>query len=393
MGWAGAIEAAEKGKVSEKIGKPLTAAMDAAKNKQLDTALAKVKEAEVVEKKTPFEQFKINETLAYIYTLQKKYAETAVTYEKILATPQFLTPEQAQAYPRTVIQMYAAAQQYPKVIETAKPWLQSKPNDTDILTLLGQAYYSTKDHKLCYQTFSAAAAAAEKAGNKPNESWLDYVRTCAGAIDDDNAETQAYEKLARYYPKPDYWRPYLDRLSRGRHSDLAEFNWGRLKHDTGAMKNADEYTIFAQLAIVQYGAPGEAVKVLEDGFNKKILGVDKTSAARQQNTLVRAKEAAQADKTRMAQLSGAADQDATGQASVDLGTIHFGNGQYDQAITFLEKGIKKGGVKELANTKLILGIAQLRKGEKEAARATFKSVSSDQDLGKVAAAWMIRSYN
>src|SRR5712671_7243473 len=68
----------EQPKVSEKVGKPLTAALDAAKNKQFDVALAKAKEAEA-EKKTAFEQFKINETLAYIYNGQKKFAELAAT--------------------------------------------------------------------------------------------------------------------------------------------------------------------------------------------------------------------------------------------------------------------------------------------------------------------------
>src|SRR5215831_8043002 len=83
-------------KVSEKVGKPLSAALDAAKNKQYDVALAKAKEAEA-EKKTPYEQYKINETLAFIYGAQKKYPELAATYEKMLEAPQFLTPEQAQA--------------------------------------------------------------------------------------------------------------------------------------------------------------------------------------------------------------------------------------------------------------------------------------------------------
>src|SRR5689334_10103097 len=111
IGGATTVIAAEKGKVSEKVGKPLAAALDAVKGKQLDTALAKAKEADAIGQKTPFEQFKVNETLAYIYTQQKKYAEAAAIYEKMLAAPQFLTPEQVQSYPKAIVQFYANANQ------------------------------------------------------------------------------------------------------------------------------------------------------------------------------------------------------------------------------------------------------------------------------------------
>ena len=392
LGTACAADKKEQPKVSEKVGKPLTAALDAAKNKQFDVALAKTKEAEA-EKKTPFEQFKINETLAFIYGSQKKYTELATTYEKMLEAPQFLTPEQLQSYPKSIAQLYASTQQNAKAIEYAKKLLQEKPNDTEMLAMLGQIYYNTKDNKGCLQTFSNAIAVAEKAGGKPAEAWLQFARTCANSVGDDNAETQAYEKLVRFYPKPDYWQAYLRRTSKEDRSSIASFNWLRLMGDTGALKQADDYMTYAQQAIAEFGVPCEAVRVLEDGFNKKVLGVDEKVKARHTNTLVKAKEAAQSDKARLSQLTSEAESDATGQKNVDAGMIYFGCGQYDQAIAQLDKGIKKGGAKEIANAKLALGIAQLRKGERDVARATFKSVASDQVLGKVAAAWTVRSYN
>ena len=57
-----------------------------------------------------------------------------------------------------------------------------------------------------------------------------------------------------------------------------------------------------------------------------------------------------------------------------------------------DKG-KKGGGKSPSNAKLVLGIAQLHKGDRESARSTFKSLSNDKALGKVASVWTLRSYN
>ena len=55
------------------------------------------------------------------------------------------------------------------------------------------------------------------------------------AVGDENVETQTYEKLVRYYQKPDYWAVYLRRASREDRTELGGFNWLRLMGDTGAL--------------------------------------------------------------------------------------------------------------------------------------------------------------
>jgi tetratricopeptide (TPR) repeat protein len=209
--------------VNPKVGAALQAALAAGKNKQFDVALAKVKEAEGA-KTNSFEQFKINETLAFIYNSQKNYAALAGIYEKQLEMPQFLTPEQAQTYPKLVSQICFSAQQYGKSIEYSKRWLESKPNDTEMTALLGQAYYFTKDNKLCKDTLNNAISVAERAGNKPVESWLQTMQACASNLNDETLVAQADEKLSRYYSKPEYWSRYVKRAARNEKSDLANFH-------------------------------------------------------------------------------------------------------------------------------------------------------------------------
>ncbi|HYM35084.1 MAG TPA: tetratricopeptide repeat protein, partial [Steroidobacteraceae bacterium] len=331
--------------INLEMGPPLKAAVEAAKNRQFDVALAKLKEAEA-KRKTAYEQFVVNQTLASIYGGQQKFAELAAIQEKLLETPQFMAPEQAQGIVKSIAQSYSRTPQTAKTIEYSKRWLQDRPNDTDILQTLGQTYYTAKDYKLCHQTFATAVSIAEKGGNKPAENWLRFSQTCAGDAGDDGAEAQAFEKLARYYPKPEYWQAYLRRMQRADKADVAKFNWLRLMGETSSLKDAEDYMIYARLAITDYGVACEAVKVLDEGFSRKILGADQNAKARQQNTLNKAKEQVQADKARLAQLATDADKDTTGQTNFDLGMIYFGCGQYDQALSNLEKSLKKGGLKE-----------------------------------------------
>ncbi len=394
--FAPAVAAAEKKdqqKVSEKVGKPLAAALEAAKSKQFDVAMSKIKDAEAVEKKTPFEQFKINEILAFIYANQKKYLDLAAIYEKNLDTPQFLPPEQADTLPKTIAQIYYQAQQYPKSIEYNKRWLKSHPNDTEMLGLLGQTYYLVKDMKQCKDAMGSAVSTAEKAGEEPKEVWLQVAQACAVGLGDEDAITSAYEKLIRYHPKADYWDRYLKRVSRNERSDAVMFQWFRLMNDVGVLKEAPEYVEYAQLALVTFAMPGEAARVVEKGFSTGTLGSIEKDKARQQNLLEKAEAAAKKDKATIPQLIPEAEKATNGGADVGLGLAYFSFEQYDQAIQSLERGLKKGGVKDEATARLTLGIAQFKKGQRDQARASFHAIPKNSPLAPVVAAWILRSYN
>ena len=66
------------------VGEPLKKAQEAMAKKQWDTALAEIKKAQAVEKKTPFEAYQIDEFLGYVLIQQKKYGEAAPVFERML---------------------------------------------------------------------------------------------------------------------------------------------------------------------------------------------------------------------------------------------------------------------------------------------------------------------
>src|ERR1044072_1329764 len=68
-----AVEAADKPKVSKAVGEPLKKAQEAMGKKQFDVALQEINKAKAVEKRTPFEDYQIDEFLGYILIQQKKY--------------------------------------------------------------------------------------------------------------------------------------------------------------------------------------------------------------------------------------------------------------------------------------------------------------------------------
>ncbi len=61
----------------------------------------------------------------------------------------------------------------------------------------------------------------------------------------------------------------------------------------------------------------------------------------------------------------------------------------DKAIAALEKGIAKGGVTDADEAQISLGIAYLKKGQKEQAREAFKKAQGKwKDLAEL---WTIRT--
>lgn len=376
--------------LNAKVGTPLQAALKAGQAKQFDVALSKAKEAEAAAS-SPFERYKVNETLAFIYGSQRKYVELAGTYEKMMATPQFV--DQSKINAKAVAQTYSAAKQHAKAVEFSKRWLQDRPNDAEVMQLLGQSYYLMGDQKSCKDTMSSAIAAVEKSGGRPEKNWLDLARSCADAQGDTATASQTLEKLVRLYPSATVWQPYISNAARNS-SDLAEFHWMRLRSDVGVLKDADDCSLYAQEAMITYGAPAEAERVVEECFKNGILGNDAKSKARHDNLRVRVKEAAAQDKAKRAALATEVANDPSGEKAIALGLSYFGAQDYDQAVALLEQGLKKGGAKDAAaHAKLTLGVAQLRKGQRDAARATFRSLSNDASVGKVASAWTLRSFN
>ena len=74
-----------------------------------------------------------------------------------------------------------------------------------------------------------------------------------------------------------------------------------------------------------------------------------------------------------------------------LNVLNLSYGMYDEAIGALQRGIKKGGVTDLDEAQISLGMAYLKKGQKDLARQAFRSVKDDSKWHDLAEMWEIRS--
>lgn len=385
--------AADEQKVGAKVGKPLKEALDAGQAKQWDKAIAKLKEAEAVSDKTPYEEFKINEIYSWAYIQQKRYAEAATVYEKQLNSG-FLSPADTDTYTKQIAQMYLQTKNNAKAAEYLQRYLKAHPNDADMTAVLGQLQYQSGQLKPAMETFSTLVSSSEKAGQRPKEDWLKLMYRVSYQIAGnpnplDKSTLAIVEKLLRYYPNETYWSALLAGMKSQQMSDATRFQLDRLMLAVGNMKDADEYISLAQLAN-NAGYPGEGLAVLDAGYAKGVLG---TPAGKDREDRLKASisKLADADKAALPALDKKARAAATGQDDAVLGEAYMGYGRYPEAIEALERGIKKGGLKKPDQAQIALGLAYLRSGQEEKARAAFKQVSADSELGRIASLWVLHA--
>ena len=386
------VQAAETAnKVTTKaVAEPLKKAQEAMKNKQWDAALTEIKKAQASEKKTPFEAYQIDEFLSYVLVQQKKFSEATPVFERMLNSG-FMPADQVDERTKTVAQLHFQNKDYKKAVEWGKKYLEKHPGDETISVLVGQSYYVQNDYKNAASTMTGVVANAEKGGRTPPENWLQIVLSSHFKLDNKDGIADALRKLVRYYPKPEYWENLLDIYRRKNNGDRVTLGFYRLMNDVGTLKQADDYMETAQLAM-DAGVPGEAQAVMEKGVqNGTLKSDDKTTQGRYDRLLAGAKKAAAADKAQLPQLAKEAEKATQGQAYVALGQAYLSYNMFDEAIDALKKGIAKGGVTDADEAQISLGIAYLRKGQKDLARQAFKAVKPESKWHDLADMWEIRT--
>jgi hypothetical protein len=382
------VYAADK-QVSAKVGKPLKEAQELDKAKKLKEAIAKVQEAQAISGKTPFEELKINEFLAYLEQRSGDNAGAAKAYEATLESGQ-LSQQQQQQRLDQIIKLYSTAKNYPKVIQLGGRYLKDFGGNTDIALQVAQAYYIQKDYSHAIEATQNLIKIAAQNGKPAQEEWLKLLMACQYALNKDQDQMATLEQLLIHYPSQNYWRDMLIDVSKNSGSDRQNLEVFRLKLATGVLKES-EYLEMAQLALA-VGLPGEANKILDKGFASKTLGTG-PNKDRELRMRDKAQKDQTADQAGLSALEKQAQAAADGEADVKLGDSYASYGDYAKAIEAIKRGMSKGNLKAPDEARLSLGQAYMGAKRWGEATAQFKAVAANSKLSRIAKLWAIQAQN
>src|ERR1700704_3307466 len=374
---------------SAKLAKPLKEAHDDLNAKKYADAIAKLREAEGMAGKTPYDQHLINDMLGFAYARTQNYAEAAKAWEAELDDG-FIPQSEIPTRVRQLAEANYQIKNYDKAIEFGLRAIKGGFADEELKTLVGQAYYLKGDWKNTLHFEEGLVDEKIKNGQTPKNESLQLVLSACVKLNDSACETRALEKIVTYYPKPDYWYQLLFTMRQQTSgNDANPLQPYRLMSEVDVLKSPEDYSEMAQLALEQ-GSPGEAQHILEKGIAKGVF-TDPRAKAKNQRLLESAKKAAATDQASLQRIEKEADAAPTGAKNVGLGLAYLGYGQYDKAAEAISKGIAKGGLRNESEARLLLGIAQLKAGHKEEAAKSFHAVKGDPSLERLANLWSLHA--
>jgi tetratricopeptide (TPR) repeat protein len=368
-----ALAAEKKEEISRVIAKEMTAAQKALQAGQWQEALKNLDAAEQKSPLTPFDKKTIYDFKGFADVKLNKLKEAEQNYEQALATGLY-TPEESAKTTRMLFSLSASNQQYDKALTFGKQIADSGAAKPDDLGIISQIYYLQKDCKNSGIWADKAVAAARKAGDAPKENWYLFKMQCASDAGDTAGMDAAAIDLIRLNNKTTYWNTLLRIERQDERDDHNLLMIYRIMFDTNSMDKGSDFMEMAQL-LGDAALPGEAYMVLDKGMtgDKFSDPKDKDRATRLQTAL---KTRADADKKGQAQFDAEAAKNPAGELDVKSGEVFFGFGDYQGAVTAINRGLQKQGIKHLDEAYVYLGRSQVALKNTAEAKKAFQGLKS-----------------
>lgn len=340
--------------ISRNIAKEMTAAQKALQASQWQEALKNLDAAEAKGGLTPFDKKTIYDFKGFANVRLNKLKDAESDYETALATGQY-SPEDAAKTTRMLFRLTAGNQQYPKAIDYGKQVADSGAANADDLGVMSQLYFLQKDCKDSAIWADKAVAAARKAGELPKENLFQFKLQCASDAGDTAAMSATLLDLIKLTNKTTYWNTLLRIERQDERDDHNLLMIYRVMYDTNAMNAGSDFMEMAQL-LGDAALPGEAQTVLEKAMSSgQIKDAEKDRTTRLLNLL---KTRADADKKGQAQFDAEASKNPAGELDVKLGEVYFGSGDFQNAVTAINRGLQKGQIKHQDEAFVYLGRSQ-----------------------------------
>ncbi len=373
----GAQSRAPSPKVSEANAKTLREAQEAIRDKNYSVAVAKANSVITGSDKTKDDVY-----VAYVFLFNVAKAKNDLPGEMKALQGQidsgYLSPSGQAALYRALAGMAYQQKDYHKAISYGEQLIKDGNANPDIYQWVGQAYYELRDYKNAVRYFRSLVSEKEKRGRRPDRNELVLLQSAYIKAGDKAAAQATLEKIVRYYPDSRTWLALLYDVKRERLDPRQKLILFRLMDATGNLKLSQDFFGYAEAALAQ-GLPGESEKALSTGLkaNAFAAGSDRDRA---QRYLKSAAARAKAEEAALPKMEAQAKAAATGEKLVELGNTLFSLGKYDKAIDALKAGLAKGDVSNKTDAEAVLGVAQLRSGDKASARKTFRSAESKNEV-------------
>jgi len=382
--------AAAKDTVRAEVGKPLQEAQTLMAAKKYKDALAKVKEAEAVANRTPYENFVIDRVRGSAAANDGQDELALSSFESVVNSGRLPPADQLKIVQAIAVTYYNKLKNYPKAALWATRYMKDGGTDPTAQDLLINSHYLGGEYSEAAAQLKKLIEADEAAGRTTTEQHILLLLTCYQKLKDGNGSSAMLEKLLISYPKKEYWEQAISHLQhKAAFAERMDLDLLRLRMALGDLKRDADYMDMGQLSL-EAGYPIEAKKAIDQGFASGVLGKGPDAERHKRLQALINKEAAVDIKT-----IDSGDVDAekakTGDGLVNAGFNYVLNGKFEKGLGLMEQGIKKGGLRHTEDSKLHFGIALLLAGDKARAVQVLRSVQGNDGVADIAHLWAVHA--
>jgi len=376
--------------VSAEVAKILKPAQDAAQKGDFDGSFTLAQQALGIAKK-PYD-IEVSLRIA-LYAAGKKqdFPTYATLLEQLNTLDSISAEEKAKSY-KPLAQIYGQQKNFDKAIGYAAKWTQSG-GGVEAYTLLANLYLTQKDYANAVVALEHAVEGRSPAENELKQLNYSYYQLTLAATDD---KTKAIYKKKRWdvmetlvarFLARDYVSDLLLIYQEQKLDDRALLNMYRFMYEKDFMTRESEFVDYTDMALNLVGAPAEALQVINRGIQKDLVKlISKTD--RNSTMLAQAKQQTAEDKKT---IDKEAQTVKTGEAAVKVGLAYLGLGEYQKAVDMIKQGLSPdriASVKRVDDANMMLGVAYVRLGKADDAKAAFTAAAADARMSHVAKVWL-----
>ncbi|MEP4486388.1 MAG: tetratricopeptide repeat protein [Halioglobus sp.] len=320
---------------------------------------------------------------AFIYYSREDYPAALKAYENVVKQPDIpLAMEINTKY--TIAQLYFVQEKWKQGIDALNEWFaltQNPPESAYIL--LAQGYYQLKDYNKALTNTEIAINMYKDKGKVPKEQWYNLARFLYFDKNDINNAVAVLEELLKYYPKKQYW-VQISHM----YGEQKKESWQLAAMETAYVQDMlDKGTEQITMAYLYLNGevPYKAAKVMDRGIKDESIQDTSKNYEVMGNAWRQSQEVSKA----IPAMEVAASKSDSGELYARLGNVYLDGDQYKKAITAINKGLQRGGVKRPDTARLVLGMAYFNDKQYAKAREAFKAAGRDDRSEKYAAQWIL----
>ena len=372
------ITVGEEPSLSQEVHEQLVAVQELIQNEQHQQALTQLQTLAADTSLSPYEGALVQQTLGYAHAGLEQYDQAVRAFQQCLADGA-LQPDNTQIVRYNLAQMLMSAERYEEGARALETWLANEENPRpQARVFLAQAYIELKRYAQAEQNIQQAIDGTTKF----HEAWYQMLIVVQIEQEKFSQAASTLQQLLTQYPqKKTYWQ------------QLSQIYSQEEKHKRAVATLAMAYKLGLlnereAIQVVQYylhlGLPYKAADLLTDGLNKKIVQDVETNRELLVTCWLHARE----DQRALDILEQLAERAQTGKIDLRRAEILAQLEHWQEVVTAVSEGLRKGGLTNTGKAFMLLGIAQYRSENLDESRAAFIQATSHRALAKQARQWL-----